>query len=212
MSNFDIVSLIEQNPVTKLSGDYHNKLITKIKATFNDSQQQMFVASFYCYLNCDNKNDFVIDLDNVWKWLGFNQKVKAKILLENHFILNKDYTKSLSHAGKQTMHIKGGHNKQTILYPPFQKVEPNFLCTIFSLSLILKRENDIGYNLSLVQPLRKVDAPSHTTIIRFAPYTVPSSRARGAGVPGGPHYLAIPECSANVPHHTRSRNECGNEK
>ena len=115
MSDFDIVSLIEQNPITKLSGDYHNKLITKIKATFNESQQQMFVASFYCYLNCDKKNDFVIDLDNVWKWLGFNQKVKAKILLENHFILNKDYTKSLSHTGKQTTHIKGGQNKETFL-------------------------------------------------------------------------------------------------
>lgn len=115
MSNFDIVSLIEENPITKLSGDYHNKLITKIKETFNDTQQQMFVASFYCYLNCDKKNDFVIDLDNVWKWLGFNQKVKAKILLENHFILNKDYTKSLSHTGKQTTHIKGGQNKETFL-------------------------------------------------------------------------------------------------
>jgi phage anti-repressor protein len=115
MSNFDIVGLIEENPITKLSGDYHNKLITKIKETFNDAQQQMFVASFYCYLNCDKKNDFVIDLDNVWKWLGFNQKVKAKILLENHFILNKDYTKSLSHAGKQTTHIKGGQNKETFM-------------------------------------------------------------------------------------------------
>jgi phage anti-repressor protein len=115
MSELDIISLIEENPITKLSGDYHNKLITKIKETFNDSQQQMFVASFYCYLNCDKKNDFVIDLDNVWKWLGFNQKVKAKILLENHFILNKDYTKSLSHAGKQTTHIKGGQNKETFM-------------------------------------------------------------------------------------------------
>jgi phage anti-repressor protein len=115
MSNFDIVSLIEQSPITKLSGDYHSKLITKIKETFNDTQQQMFVASFYCYLNCDKKNDFVIDLDHVWKWLGFNQKVKAKILLENHFILNKDYTKSLSHAGKQSTHIKGGQNKETFM-------------------------------------------------------------------------------------------------
>jgi len=58
MSELDIVSLIEQNPITKLSGDYHNKLIAKIKNKFNDSQQQMFVASFYCYLNCDKKNDF----------------------------------------------------------------------------------------------------------------------------------------------------------
>lgn len=115
MSELDIVNLIEQNPITKLSGDYHNKLITKIKDKFNDSQQQMFVTSFYCYLNYDKKNVFIVDLDNVWRWLGFNQKVKAKILLENHFILNKDYTKSLSHTGKRTAHIKGGQNRETIL-------------------------------------------------------------------------------------------------
>jgi hypothetical protein len=115
MSDFDIVNLIEQSPITKLSGDYHSKLITKIKDTFNDTQQQMFVASFYCYLNCDKKNDFVIDLDNVWKWLGFSQKVRAKELLEKHFKIDIDYQKSLSLAGKQTIHIKGGQNKETFL-------------------------------------------------------------------------------------------------
>ena len=47
----------------------------------------MFVESFYCYSKYDKKNDFVIDLDDVWKWLGFSQKVKAKTLLENHFIM-----------------------------------------------------------------------------------------------------------------------------
>jgi hypothetical protein len=115
MSDFDIVNLIEQSPITKLSGDYHSKLITKIKDTFNDTQQQMFVASFYCYLNCDKKNDFVIDLDNVWKWLGFSQKVRAKELLEKHFKIDIDYQKTLSLAGKQTTHIKGGQNKETFM-------------------------------------------------------------------------------------------------
>jgi phage anti-repressor protein len=115
MSNFDIVSLIEQNPITKLSGDYHNKLITKIKETFNDSQQQMFVASFYCYLNCDKKNDFVIDLDNVWKWLGFSQKIKAKQMLEKNFQLNIDYKFLLYHEVKQTNGTKGGHNKEIFM-------------------------------------------------------------------------------------------------
>ena len=115
MSNFDIVSLIEQNPITKLSGDYHNNLITKIKETFNDSQQQMFVASFFCYLNCDKKNDFVIDLDNVWKWLGFSSKHKAKELLNKTFILDKDYKILLTQTGEQKTLNHGGNNKQTIL-------------------------------------------------------------------------------------------------
>ena len=65
MNQIDIVHLIENNPITKLSGNYHNKLITKIKDKFNDNQQQIFVSSFYCYLNYDKKNDFIVDLDNI---------------------------------------------------------------------------------------------------------------------------------------------------
>ena len=111
----DIVNLIESNPITKLNGDYQCKLIEKVKNRFSNYEQQMFVASFYCYLKYDSTNDFVIDLDNVWNWLGFNQKVKAKVLLENHFKINIDYISLLSHTGKQTTHTKGGHNKEIFM-------------------------------------------------------------------------------------------------
>jgi len=108
----NIVDLIENNPVTRLSGSYQNKMITKIKAKFTDNEQQIFVYSF---LNYDSKTDFVIDLDNVWKWVGFAQKVKATVLLEKNFIINKDYTKSLSQLGKQSTHTKGGQNREIFL-------------------------------------------------------------------------------------------------
>jgi len=111
----NIVDLIENNPVTRLSGSYQNKMITKIKAKFTDNEQQIFVASFYSFLNYDSKTDFVIDLDNVWKWVGFAQKVKATVLLEKNFIINKDYTKSLSQLGKQSTHTKGGQNREIFL-------------------------------------------------------------------------------------------------
>jgi hypothetical protein len=115
MEELNIVELIENNPITKLSKDYNVKLLTKIKEHFTDFEQQLFLSSFYCYLNCDQKKDFVIDLDNIWKWIGYNQKVKAKTLLENHFIINKDYIKTLSHAGKQLNNTKGGHNKEIFM-------------------------------------------------------------------------------------------------
>ena len=111
----DIVELIENNPITKLSNTYHNNFLTKIKERFTDTEQQMFVASFYCYLNYNQKNDFVIDLDDVWKWMGFSQKVNAKTLLEKQFIIDIDYTKSLLLQQKQSDHTKGGHNKETIM-------------------------------------------------------------------------------------------------
>ena len=115
MESINIVELIENNPITKLSNDYNVKLLSKIKENFTNFEQQIFLSSFYCYLNCDSKNDFVIDLDNVWKWVGYNQKVKAKILLENNFVEGNDYIKSLSQAGKQTTHTKGGQNKEIFM-------------------------------------------------------------------------------------------------
>jgi hypothetical protein len=63
----------------------------KIKENFNDNQQQLFVASFYCFLNYDKKNDFVIDFDNVWKWLGYTRKSDGKRVLEKFFTKDIDY-------------------------------------------------------------------------------------------------------------------------
>jgi hypothetical protein len=115
MEPFNIVDLIENNPITKLSTTYQNTLLTKIKAKFTETEQQLFVASFYGFLKYDANTDFVIDLDDVWKWVGFAQKVKATVLLEKHFIMDKDYTKSLSQAGKQSDHTRGGHNKEIFM-------------------------------------------------------------------------------------------------
>jgi hypothetical protein len=114
-SSLNIVELIENNPITRLSGTYQNKLLTKIKENFTDNEQHMFVTSFYCYLNYDYHNDFVIDLDKIWGWLGFKSKFNAKRLLENLFTINIDYKKSLLPIEKQCLHTKGGHNKDIIL-------------------------------------------------------------------------------------------------
>jgi hypothetical protein len=114
-TSFNIVDLIENNPITRLSNTYQSNLLTKIKAKFTDEEQQMFVASFYCYLNYNPKEDFVIDLDNVWKWLGFNQKHNAKHLLEKQFIIDIDYKIIAPEASGAKKHTRGGHNKENIM-------------------------------------------------------------------------------------------------
>ena len=123
----DIVNLIESNPITKLNGNYQSKLVEKVKNIFSNYEQQIFLSSFYCYLNYNSKTDFVIDLDNVWKWLGFTQKVSAKVLLEKQFIINKDYKSLLTKISEQKNEIfalevtkaktdsRGGHNKEIIM-------------------------------------------------------------------------------------------------
>jgi phage anti-repressor protein len=111
----DIVNLIESNPITKLTGNYQSKLIEKIQNTFNNYEQQLFLSSFYCYLKYDTKNDFIIDLDNVWKWLGFQQKYHAKYLLEKQFNINNDYKIFAPEASGAKKVTRGGHNKEIIM-------------------------------------------------------------------------------------------------
>ena len=86
----NIIKLMEENPNTKLSKPYQGKLINKLKDNFSTEEQQLFITSFYCYLNYKS-DEFVIDLDDIWKWLGFSRKNDSKKLLEKHFKMEIDY-------------------------------------------------------------------------------------------------------------------------
>ena len=134
-ATLNIVELIEKNPITKLSQTYNNFLLEKIQENFSTFEQQLFVSSFYCYLNYDKTTDFVVDLDDVWKWLGFASKFNAIRVIEPNFKPNVDYTVSIPEFKKSeqkdqpsggsdeeqqsenTVPSKpknGGQNKQTI--------------------------------------------------------------------------------------------------
>ena len=91
MTSLDIVNLITNNPITKLNANNNNKLLEKVKTNFTEMEQQLFISNFYTYLNYDKTADFIVDLDYIWKWLGFNKKYNAKLCLEKNFIINKDY-------------------------------------------------------------------------------------------------------------------------
>jgi hypothetical protein len=110
--SFNIVNLIEANPITRFSGDYQSKIIDKIRNNFTEYQQQLFLSSSYCFLQYDFKNDYVVDLDDIWKWLGFSQKISAKVVLDKNFIINVDYKIIAHEVAKKDQH--GGHNKQII--------------------------------------------------------------------------------------------------
>ena len=119
MSELNIVELIESNPIVKLSNTYNNKFLIKIQENFSAFEQQLFVSSFYCYLNYDKNLDFAVDLDNIWKWLGFQQKINARMLLEKNFKIDVDYKIAHQIEGADSEQSKkdekwGGHNKQII--------------------------------------------------------------------------------------------------
>jgi hypothetical protein len=137
-TSINIVDSIENNPISKFNTTkYQSRLIEKLQSKFTNYQQQLFLSSFYCYLKYDKINDYVIDLDNVWKWLGFNKKYNATRLLENHFIVGKDYKilllfteeqdfitnddddEIVPHPKKESKLSHGGHNKETVMMNRF---------------------------------------------------------------------------------------------
>ena len=67
MKSFDIVDLIDKNPINRLSKSYNSKFIEKIKENFTENEQQLYLVNFYCYLKYDSEIDFVIYLNKVWK-------------------------------------------------------------------------------------------------------------------------------------------------
>jgi T5orf172 domain len=112
----NIVQLIEKNPLSDLSSTYQNKLINKIKQKFTNDEQKMFITSFYCYLKY-KKDEFVVDLDDVWEWMGFSKKDKAKDLLEKNFEPNVHFEVLLPEEREQKNKAgkRGGFNKEKIL-------------------------------------------------------------------------------------------------
>jgi hypothetical protein len=102
----DIINLIEKNPITRLNKKYQNKFIQKIKHKFSETQQQLFVASFYCLLNYNSKTDFIIEFNSVWKWLGFSRKDHCKVVLDKHFTTDIDYIVKKNFTNKISEKIK----------------------------------------------------------------------------------------------------------
>ncbi len=122
MNNFNIIEFISNNPILRLTKSCNNKLLIKIKETFTNFEQQLFINSFYCYLNYNNSTDFVIDLDNIWKWLGYSIKHNAKTTVEKYFKENIDYkiidnklAPGPSGASYKTINRHGGNNRQIIM-------------------------------------------------------------------------------------------------
>ena len=78
--------------VTKGTLKLSDSVLSKIKEHFTTDQQQMFVQSFQAYLKYDPVKDFVVNLEEVYEWIGFARKDNAKKLLVNKFQKEVDFT------------------------------------------------------------------------------------------------------------------------
>jgi phage anti-repressor protein len=98
--------------------NFQSKLIDELNTTFTENEQKWYIANLYMYLNYHPTNDFPINLDDVYKMIGFAHKKNAKRTLENNFTENEDYinVNLLLRTQKQDcVNNHGGNNKETIM-------------------------------------------------------------------------------------------------
>jgi hypothetical protein len=103
----DIKTLIQTSSIEIYD---KTKLIEKLQNHFTDEEQRLYVCNLFLYLNYHPVNDFIINLDNVWKFIGFSNKANAKRLLKHNFKEDIDYKKLLIHTDEQVENIKDEKN------------------------------------------------------------------------------------------------------
>ena len=106
-----------KNSNTTLSLDVQSKIVDKLNNIFTEQEQHWYIANLYMYMNYHPTNDFPINLDDVFKMIGFANKENAKRTLKNNFIENDDYVTLLVPRDEQKLNdeTRGGHNKETVM-------------------------------------------------------------------------------------------------
>lgn len=92
-----------------------DQFVTLVRTELTDDDAQQFIINFQLYLTHGNdKTKFVVDLDDVWPWLGLSRKDVAKYILTKHFEEKTDFMviKILQNLPVRPF---GGQNKEQIL-------------------------------------------------------------------------------------------------
>ena len=89
-----------------------SKLVETLNQEFTDDEQRWYIANLYVYMHYHPTNDFPINLEHVYKMMGFAHKKNAKRTLENNFTKDEDYKIMLLRREQQ---VHGGHNDETVM-------------------------------------------------------------------------------------------------
>jgi phage anti-repressor protein len=76
---------------TSLSLDVQSKMVNILQTNFTDEESRWYIANLYVYMNYHPTNDYPINLEHVFKMIGFAHKRNAKRTLENNFTEGEDY-------------------------------------------------------------------------------------------------------------------------
>jgi phage anti-repressor protein len=83
--------LVKTSNISVLNTSLQSQLAATLSQEFTDEEQRWYIANLYVYMHYHPTNDFPINLDHVYKMMGFSHKKNAKRTLENNFVIDEDY-------------------------------------------------------------------------------------------------------------------------
>jgi len=80
-----------KNSKTTLSLNCQSKMIDLLNNEFTEEQGQWYIANLFLYLHYHPTNDYPINLEHVYKMIGFANKGNAMKTIKSNFTENEDY-------------------------------------------------------------------------------------------------------------------------
>ena len=102
-----------KNANTTLSLNIQTRMIDILNKEFTEEEQQWYIANLYIYMHYHPTNDYPINLEDVFKMIGFANKENAKRTLKNNFTNDEDYKVALVRRDERKN--EGGFNKEDIM-------------------------------------------------------------------------------------------------
>ena len=113
-----------RNSNTTLTLSYQSNMIDLLNKEFTEEESQWYIANLYIYLNYHPTDDYPINLENIYKVLGFANKGNAMKTIISNFIENEDY-KIIKNTNKlredcllvrmEKQTNRGGHNREDVM-------------------------------------------------------------------------------------------------
>lgn len=102
-----------RNSKLEILENYESKFVKLLDETFTEDEQRWYVANMFMYLNYHPTNEYPINLEDVYKLIGFANKGNAMKTIKNNFTTEDDYKVRLFHTEKRKN--EGGFNKEDVM-------------------------------------------------------------------------------------------------
>ena len=98
--NFNELVKTSNNSI--LSDKLQSKMVKILNQEFTEEEQRWYIANLYVYMHYHPTNDFPINLDHVFKMIGFANKGNAMKTIKSNFVVDQDYKIALLRREQRT--------------------------------------------------------------------------------------------------------------